>query len=141
MPERSSRSSAAVADDLNVHLTEFLATFARAGYAEKTRHDKERLIVPFIRWVRESDLAIIDVDEASINAFLACPLRRRYMHRTALQQFVEHLRVVGAVPPRCSEPSAADLLIRRYVDHLRDKQGFSVTTPSPFTRRSCAHLP
>jgi hypothetical protein len=40
----------AAADDLAVHLTEFIATLARAGYAEKTRHDKERLIKHFIRW-------------------------------------------------------------------------------------------
>src|SRR5712691_6807614 len=49
MSERSSRGSgSAVADGLDVHLAEFLATLATAGYAEKTQHDKQRLIVRFI---------------------------------------------------------------------------------------------
>ena len=81
--------------------------------------------------------AIAHVDEACVDAFLACPPRRRYKHRTALQQFVEHLRIVGAVPSRCSEPSPADLLVRKYVDHLRDKQGLSrhsIAAYSPFAR-------
>ncbi|MGH2880503.1 MAG: tyrosine-type recombinase/integrase, partial [Solirubrobacteraceae bacterium] len=55
----------------------------------------------------------------------------------ALQQFVEHLRRVGAVPPRCEEPSPAEILVRRYVKHLRDKQGLSphsIAAYSPFAR-------
>jgi len=137
MSKRSSGSGRAVAVDLDGHRTEFIASLAKAGYAEKTQHDKERLIAPFIRWVREVGIAIADVDEVCVDAFLACPSRRRYNHRTALHQFVEHLRIVEAVPPRRSEPSPAEVLIRRYVDHLRDKQGLSphsIAAYSPFAR-------
>jgi hypothetical protein len=93
MSEQSSLSAPADhPGDLDVHLIEFLAALKKAGYAEKTRHDKERLIGPFIEWVRQSGVAIADIDESSVDAFLACPARRRYQQRTALQQFVEHLR-------------------------------------------------
>jgi len=125
MSESSSPRGFSVADDLDVQLTEFVAKLARSGYAEKTQHDKERLIVPFIRWVREAEVAVEDIDEACVGAFLACPSRRRYGHRTVLKQFVGHLRVVKVVPHLRLEPSPATVLFERYVDHLRNRQGLS----------------
>ncbi len=81
MSERSSRSGLAVTDEVDVHLTVFLATLTKAGYAEKTQHDKERLVVPFIRWAREAGIAVADIDEAQgpVNAsenLLFAPERR-----------------------------------------------------------------
>jgi site-specific recombinase XerD len=137
MSERSSQSRPAVADEVEGHLTVFLETLANAGYAEKTRHDKERLIVPFIRWVREAGIAVKDVDEACVESFLACPSRCRYHHRTALQHFVEHLRIVGAVPQRRPAQTPADGLFQKYLDYLRDTQGLSphsIEVYSPFVR-------
>src|SRR6266545_4756844 len=97
--QSSPGSGSAVADGLNAHLTEFLATLVTAGYAGTTQHDKRRLIVPFIRWAREVELAVADLDEACVDAFLARPSRRRCEHgdpeRAALHQFLEHLRIVG----------------------------------------------
>lgn len=137
MSTQSSRSGPAVADVLDAHLTVFAATLAKAGYTEKTQHDKERLIVPFVQWVREAAIAVKDVDEACVDAFLACPSRRRYNHRTALQQFVEHLRIVEVVPPRRLAPSPAEVLLQRYLAHLRDSKGLSphsIDVYSPFAR-------
>ena len=137
MSERASRSGRAVTDDLALYLTEFIAALAQAGYAEKTRRDKQRLVAPFIGWLREEGLAIRDLDEACVDAFLACPSRLRHEHGTALHQFVEHLRSVEAVPPRRVEPSPAELLARKHVEHLRDKQGlspYSAAVYSPFVR-------
>ncbi len=137
MSEKSSRSRPAVTDDLDAHLRVFVATLAEAGYAEKTQHDKERLIAPFIQWVHEAGVAVKDVDEACVDTFLESPSHRRYKHRTALQQFVDHLRIIEVIPACFSEPSPADVLFERYVDHLRDKQGLSphsVAVYSPFVR-------
>jgi hypothetical protein len=75
MSEQSARSRPAVPDVFDVHLTELLASLAKAGYADKTQHDDERLIRPFIRWVRQSEIPITDVDEACVDAFLARPSR------------------------------------------------------------------
>lgn len=115
MPKHISVSGSAVEveDDLDRHLSVFLATLVRVGYAEKTQRVKTRLIRPFIQWIRQSERLIADIDESSIEAFLACPERRRYKHCTALQQFVEHLRLMAAAPPSHCEPSPADTRRRR----------------------------
>lgn len=134
-------SGSAEADCLDVHLTEFLATLAKAGYAEKTQHDKRRAVVPFIRWVRDARIAIADLDEAGAGVFLARRSRRRRKYRdparAAVHQFLEHLRMVGVVAPRRAEPSPADVLVRRYLDHLRNDRGLcahSIEVYSPFVR-------
>jgi site-specific recombinase XerD len=137
MSKRSSRSRPQVADDLDAHLTEFLATLAKAGYAEKTQRDKRRLILSFIRWVRKSRIVITDLDEACIHTFLVRPSRRRYKHRTALEHFLKHLRIIGVVPPPRSEPPPAEMLVQRYLDHLRGSQGLcprSIEVYSPLVR-------
>lgn len=135
-------SGAAVADSLDVHLTEFLATLAAAGYAANTGHDKRRLLVPFIRWVRDASSTVGDLDESCVRAFLARPSRRRFSHGdpegVALHQFLEHLRLVGAAPPHCpSVPLPADVLIQRYLGHLGSDRGLcarSIEVYSPFVR-------
>ena len=143
MWERSSPGSGSAAvDGLDVHLTEFLATLARAGYTEATRQAKRRLIVPFVQWARDTGLAVADLDEARVSTFLAGASRRRCKHGdpepSALLQFLEHLRVAGVAPPcRCSEPSSTEHFIRGYLDHLHSDRGFAPAR-SRSTRRSCA---
>lgn len=137
MSDETSRAEAPVADELDAHVATFVMSLAEAGYAKKTRRNKERLLVPFVRWVRQAGIAFEDLDEACVDAFLACPSRRRYNHRTALQQFLEHLRSRGVVPRRPCEPSPGEVLVQRYLDHLRDQQGLSVhslAAYSPFVR-------
>lgn len=152
MQKRSSPGSGSTTTEtLLAHLTEFLAKLTTAGYAEKTRHDKRRMIVPFIRWAETTQLVVSDVDEVCVAAFQARPSRRRRKHgdpeRVALHQFVEHLRSVGVAPPqRSSEPSPAEVLVEKYVDHLRSNRGLcarSVEVYSPFVRAFVAaqHLP
>jgi site-specific recombinase XerD len=131
-----------VADGLDVHLTEFVATLAAAGYVETTQQQKRGLIVPFIRWTRESRTAVADLDEARVVAFLSRPSRRRWHHgdpeRAALHQFLEHLRIAGvSLPPRSSEPSSAEVLLRKYLDHLRGSCGLcprSIEVYTPLIR-------
>lgn len=137
MTELIARSGVALTDDLGVHLAEFIASLAKAGYAEKTLCDKERLIAPFLGWARKAGVAPVEIDESRMEAFLACPAHRRHNHSTALRQFVEYLRISGTVPPLRSDPSPAGILVRRYVDHLREMQGLSphsVAVYSPFAR-------
>lgn len=58
-------------------------------------------------------------------------------HSLAAATVVDYLRIVEIVPQLCSEPSAADALFKRYVDHLLNKQGLSphsVAAYSPFVR-------
>jgi integrase/recombinase XerD len=137
MLDQSSSSGPAIAESLDVHVAAFVAELARAGYAEKTLRDKRRLIKPFIRWTYDEHIAARDLDESAVDAFLACPSRRRYKHRTTLQQFVESLRNTGVVPRRRLELSLGELLLERYFDHLRSRQGLSpnsLCAYSPFVR-------
>lgn len=143
MSDRTSPGSGSpTSESLGAHLSEFLATLATAGYAEKTRHDKRRLIGPFIRWAEAAQPAVADVDEACMAAFQARSSRRRCKHgdpeRVALHQFLEHLRAVGVAPPHPpSEPSPAEVLVEKFVHHLRSDRGLcvrSVEVYSPFVR-------
>lgn len=137
MSKQSSGSRNSCAGDLAIHLTKFIATLAKAGYATGTRCGKERLIKHFIRWVRKTGIAIADIDEDHVEAFLLCPSRRRYKYRTPLNQFVRYLRQIEVVPSRHSDPSAGEMLLGRYVDYLRAQQGlspYSVAVYSPFAR-------
>jgi site-specific recombinase XerD len=103
---------------------QYLSTLTAAGYVENTQQQKRRLLVAFIRWARRKQLGTDDLTEESVGVFLARPARRRWHRgnpeRVALQQFLEHLRRTGVVPPRhASVPSPAEVLVRRYGDHLR----------------------
>ena len=137
MSEQSSGSESSVAEDLDHHLTRFIGGLAKTRYAESTLRGKERLIGPFIRWARDNRIVASDLDEACVDAFLACPSRRRYKHRTALQQFIEYLRAAEVVPRRSREPSPGETLFQKYLDHLRDERGLSphsLAAYSPFVR-------
>ena len=145
MPERSSPGSGSVAaDGLDAHLAQYLATLAMAGYAETTQQDQRRALVAFIRWARDREHALAGLDEACVGAFLAraSVRRRKGKHgdsgRAALHRFLEHLRVVGVAPsPRPVEPTPAEVLVGRYVDHLRGGRGLcprSIEVYSPFAR-------
>lgn len=148
MPKRSSPGSgSAVADGLDVHLVEYLAALPTAGYAETTRQDKRRALVAFIRWVRDREYTVADLDEAHVGAFLAGAWvpRRKGKHgdsgRAALHQFLEHLRAVGVTSPRRpSEPSPAEVLVGRYVDHLRDDRGLCPRSMEVYAPFACAFV-
>jgi integrase/recombinase XerD len=140
--QRSRQSRSAVADDLDGHLAEFLARLVTAGYVETTQRAKRRLLVPFIRWVREARVAVGDLDEAALSRFLGRASRQRPkrgdMEHATVHQFLEHLRGVGVAPPcRSSMPSPPEVLVRRYLDHLRGDRGLcarSIEVYSPFVR-------
>jgi site-specific recombinase XerD len=140
MSEKSSGPCAGITDGLDVHLATFLAAFVKAGYAEETQRAKRRAVVQFARWMRGRRIGFGDLNEAHVAAFLSQPSRRRSQHpaRPALHQFIEHLRSTGVILP-CdrSDPSPAEVLVRRYVDHLRDHHGLcprSIEVYSPFVR-------
>ncbi len=135
----SPRSESSVSTGLDDFVQGFVATLPTIGYAPKTQYRKRWLVVRFARCVRRDGLEVRAVDEAYVDRFLA----RRHgkpckMERATLRQFLEHLRAIGVVPPRCaSEPSSAEMLLRRYCEHLRSNRGLcvrSVEVYTPFAR-------
>lgn len=137
----SAGSGSAGADGLDVHAQRFIATLATTGYAQTTLHEKRWVVMRFVRWARRSQIAIADLDEACIGTFLD---RRRRKHRkmdcATVQQFLDHLRHVRLVQPRRaseSERSPSDVLLRKYLEHLRRDRGLcvrSVEVYAPFAR-------
>lgn len=143
MPEHAPTSGPTIAADLHDHLTAFTAGLTKTGYSVSMQRGKRRLIAPFIRWAADRQLAAGDLDEASVDSFLESPDRRRYGHRTALQQFIDHLRVAEVAPRRHLELSPGEILLQRYFDHLREARGLSphsVAAYSPFVRALVAAL-
>jgi site-specific recombinase XerD len=142
MPKKKEpRSGFAAARGLDVHVTEFLAMVAKAGYAAYTLQDKRRALVSFVRWVRDAGSSIRGLDEACITAFLARRSRPRCTYRVsaraALYQFLEHLRITGVVPPRRSASSPTELLVQQYLHHLSTDRGLcarSIEVYAPFVR-------
>lgn len=138
-------SSAAVRDALDEHVAAYASTLSVAGYARKSQYHKRRFAVRFVAWARRSAITASQLDEALLSKYLARGGRQPCAHeRAALLQFLRHLRDVGAAEPRrASEPSAGDVLVRRYVGHLRDGMGLSVRSVevySPFVRAFVAAM-
>ena len=136
---RAPRYRSAIGSGFEVQLSTFLAALAAAGYAEKTQHDKRRLIGPFARWAAHEGLAAANLEEAHVDMFLARRVRRRgNLGRTALLHFLEYLRTFGAAPPRRPpEPVVAEVLVRKYLDYLRRDRGLcarSIEIYSHFVR-------
>jgi site-specific recombinase XerD len=139
--KKKKRSGFAAARGLDVHVTEFLAVVAKAGYAAYTLQDKRRALVSFVRWVRDAGGSIRGLDEACITAFLARRSRPRCTYRVsaraALYQFLQHLRIAGVVPPRRSASSPTELLVQQYLHHLSTGRGLcarSIEVYTPFVR-------
>jgi integrase/recombinase XerD len=126
--QRSPESEASTPDVLDVYVAQFVAAFAPLGYAKKTQDDKRRAVAAFVRWARDARIALTAFDEVCIGTFLR---RRSKGHRkrrehAALYQFLKYLRSVGAVPRHQAKCSPAELLVRRYLDHLRKNHGLSL---------------
>jgi site-specific recombinase XerD len=140
---RLSKSGSARAAGLNIHLQAFLATVDTTGYSRSAWYRKRSTLERFIQWTKRARLAVADLDEMRVSEFLA---RRdgetRKMERTTLDQFLAHLRTVGAVsmpipPPCATEPSPAEGLLQEYVEHLRNDRGLcdrSVEVYTPYAR-------
>lgn len=133
--KRSPGSGSAVADELDIQVQEFFARLPLMGYTPTTQRSKRWLVGRFARWVRALRLPITDLDKACVGTFM---MRRghkpRKMERTTLKQFLEHLRTVGVISPRSTpEPSAAEVMLSRYVEHLLSARGLSVRSVEVYT--------
>jgi len=135
----SAGSKTTVAGEFNVHAQGFFATLESIGYSQTTQHEKRCMTRRFTRWARRARRAIASLDEACVERFLAQRRHKpRKIDRATAQQFVEYLRAIGVVPPRCastSKPSSGELLIRKYLAYLRSDRGLcerSVEVYAPF---------
>jgi site-specific recombinase XerD len=117
-------------DLLVVQRRRFTASLIEQGYAGETVRLKVKLVTDFGEWLKRDRVAIADLNEQRVEAFLK---HRRRVHRgnlKTLQQFLAHLRRQNVVPARnlpCDRSPLAHIL-NRYETHLRTERGLVAHT-------------
>ena len=117
-------------DQLVVQFRRFTASLIEQGYAGETVRLKVKLVMDFGEWLKRNRVAVADLDERRVEAFLK---HRRRVHKgdlKTLQQFLAHLRRQDVVPARnlpCDRSPLAHIL-NRYETHLRTERGLVAHT-------------
>jgi integrase/recombinase XerD len=128
---------------LDDQIEPFLKHLRAAGYAQRTLRKKRTVARAFARWTRQRQIAMDDLNDGHINAFVARSPRHRKAHvkveRGVLRLWFEYLRGYAGLqrPPAQHCASAADALLQNYKDHLRKDRGLtenSVLVYAPFIR-------
>jgi len=117
-------------DPLVTQLRRFTISLIEQGYADETVRLKLQLLTNCGQWLRRKNLAVTNLDERLVDAFLK---RKHRVHRgdsKTLQQFLDHLRRHNVVPARnlaCARSLLADIL-NRYETYLRTERGLVTDT-------------
>lgn len=125
------------------HIEPFLKHLRAAGYAERTLRKKRTVARAFVRWTKRKQIAVDDLNDNHLAAFVARLPRRRKacvkFELAVMRLLFEYLRSYTGLqqPPLKDEVSAADGLVQRYEDYLRKDRGLtenSVHVYVPFIR-------
>jgi integrase/recombinase XerD len=125
------------------HIEPFLKYLRAAGYAERTLRKKRTVGRAFARWTKQKQIAVNDLNDGNVAAFVARSPRRRKAHLkfelAAMRLFFGYLRRHAGLqgPPLQVNVSAADALVQNYKDYLRKDRGLtenSVQVYVPFIR-------
>lgn len=128
---------------LDNHIEPFLKHFCAAGYAERTLRKKRTVARAFARWTKRKRIAVNDLNDGHIAAFVARSPRRRKAHvkfeLAAMRLFFGYLRGHAGLqqPPSQDDVSVTDALLQNYRDYLRKDRGLtenSVQVYVPFAR-------
>jgi integrase/recombinase XerD len=128
---------------LDDQIEPFLKHLRAAGYAQRTLRKKRTVARAFARWTRRRQIAIDDLNDGHIAAFVARSPRNRKAHvkveRAVLRLWFEYLRDYAGLqrPPAQHCVSAAEALLQNYKDYLRKDRGLtenSVLVYGPFIR-------
>ena len=104
---------------LETHVESFLGQLRASGYAARTLRKKRWITTSFVRWTRRKRLAVQDLNESHVTAFVKRSPRRRKARvafkLSVLRPFLGYLRIEAAVPipSTCIEPSPVDDILRR----------------------------
>jgi hypothetical protein len=128
---------------LDNQIEPFLEHLRTTGYAQRTLCKKRTVARAFARWTRRRQIALKDLNDGHIAAFVSrCP-RNRKAHVKAelavMRLLFEYLRRYAGLqrPPSQDCVSAADTLLQNYKDFLRRDRGLtenSVIVYAPFIR-------
>jgi integrase/recombinase XerD len=119
---------------LDTHVQSFLKHLPVAGYAKSSLRKRRPIAVSFARWTQRHHVALKDLNESHVAAFLEGEPQRSHeqfkLERATLRCLLRHLRAEAIVPaPAVStDTSPIDELERRYIDYLRRMRGLSERT-------------
>ena len=121
------------------HLDTFCAWLADLGYQRSTIRHKLWVVSDLTRWITRKHLAVGDLDEQQVEAFLNA---RRHRGRTfrgfrpTVLRLLEQLRSVGVVPtPQpCRDDSPAAALLARCKEYLRQERSLEESTIAGYLR-------
>lgn len=118
---------------LGPHVDSFAEHLVVVGYAQATIRSQLQLVAACDRWMARHQIAIADLDEHMVAAFLDEPRCRRRRQRgsaSTLGRLLVQLRAQGAIlsPPPVPDDSPRAQLERRYQRYLRVERGLSNTT-------------
>ena len=118
---------------LGAYLDAFCAWLADLGYPCSTIRNKLWVVSGFSRWMTEEQVAVVDLDERRVDAFVDARRRSgrtcRGFRRTLLQ-LLELLRSADIVPTPAAvrDDSPVAVLLARYVRYLRDERSLAEST-------------
>lgn len=115
---------------LGFHLRKFANSLVADGYTDRTIQLKIGLLACLGRWLHPTKLAITDLDERLLEAFLEHKQRVQRGDLRTLKQFLDHLRKHGVVPDRklVLDPSPLADILSNYDKHLRSERGLGTAT-------------
>lgn len=127
-------------DQLQVHINSFLDHLHSKGYGPKSVNKKRLIIMAFARWCQKERIAVEDLREDHLAAYMKRRSPRRNALaklRPALRQFLRHLRFERGWPvPVGNKPaSPVDDLTNRYVAYLRTNRGLAQNSVLIYTPR------
>jgi integrase/recombinase XerD len=120
-------------DSFRTHFEAVARGLFDLGYTSSTVRTFRWCLADFDRWAVLRGVAVGDLDDDVIEAFLAERKRQGRLHRShrpAVRRLLDHLRDQGlvATPERRSGPSPAAELVGRYEEYLRVERGLAPTT-------------
>jgi site-specific recombinase XerD len=115
---------------LGFHLGTFATSLLEYGYTDGTVDSKLWLLGDLERWLRRTKLAVTNLDEQLLEAFLKHKQRVRRGEPKTLQQFLDHLRRRAVVPGRKVVRDTSPLadIMTRYETYLRSERGLVTAT-------------
>ncbi len=120
------------------HIDAYIAYLKRGRYASNTTQRYLVCIAHFARWMKQTNLALIKIDEAAIIIFLdkhlpccGCPAPVARVRRdlsAACGHLLEVLRNKGAIPMPALATGSIEEELRNFDTYMSDAQGLTVNT-------------
>lgn len=130
---------------LSIPIASFLDELTAAGYPSHGLAHRRSILVAFEQWTRDEGLAVADLSEVHLTAFVGRRSRGRETQekeRATLRRLFAHLRRHGLLPQPLTPTSAADDVANRYIAYLRNDRGLaenSILVYAPCARAFLLH--